>query len=283
MRSADDRVDLSATLEMWNDVLRDADAVGIRFFRSSDKAEMEWGNQLVEAALSYPSGDATYVSAVMAPLVAHVRRRGITYTAHVVDTPIVNAWATPGGHIWVTSGLLRLLKTEAELAAVLGHEIEHVDSRHCIDRYEYQMKLARVRLPHAGALVDFVRYMATASYTKYQEAEADAAGLRLTIEAGYDPSAIRDVIDRLSRMGSSRPSGRPGNVAAEVEGMVLEAAVQYLDSHPQPDDRLRRLNARLHAERRRITGRRFYVGADNYARGIPRARYQVENEWRTGV
>jgi predicted Zn-dependent protease len=242
---------------------------------------MALGRRLAEAAAADPSAEAAYVSAVMAPLAAHVRRRGITYTAHVVDTPVADAWAMPGGHIWLTSGLLQLLKTEAELAAVLGHEMEHVDSRHCIDRYEYQMKLARVGLSDAGGLVDFVRHMATAGYTKYQEAEADAAALRLTIEAGYDPSAILDVMNRFAQAQHSRRRGPPANVAAEAGEMLVEAAVHYLDSHPQPEERVARLTARLHAERRRIAGRRFYVGADNYARRIPRAQQQLDSEWRT--
>src|SRR5438309_1550737 len=83
-----------------------------------------------EMRLRLPSDDPTwtpYVNAVGQSLVPNVRRTGIAYQFHAIDSPEVNAFAVPGGQVFVFTGMLRFLKSEAELAAILGHEISHVD------------------------------------------------------------------------------------------------------------------------------------------------------------
>jgi|CXWL01.1.fsa_nt_gi predicted Zn-dependent protease len=272
--SGEERVDLSAALEVWMDVLRDVDALGTHMFRVSDADEMALGESLVGSAESTSDRTATaYVQAVLAPLAEHVRRSGISYSAHVVDLPFVNAWAMPGGHVYVTTEMLSFLHSEAELAAVIGHEIAHVDQRHCIDRYEYQLRLSRAGLEGAGALVDTVRQMAATGYSKYQEAEADVVGLGLMIDAGYDPQASVDAMRRLAALeGDEGVARRAGGIAGETGRVTVEALATFLASHPEPSTRADRLAARMHAERRRIVGRPFYMGVDNLMRRVPRAR-----------
>ena len=133
--STDERVDLSSAMELWSDLLRDTDGAGLQLTRMSDADEMRLGAELA-GAMPRPEAniavDDAYVAAVAATLTPHVRRRGIRYSVHVVDAPWVNAWALPGGHVYVTTAMLSFLQSEAELAAVLGHEIAHVDERHCV-------------------------------------------------------------------------------------------------------------------------------------------------------
>jgi predicted Zn-dependent protease len=199
----------------------------------------------------------------------------------MVDTTTINAWAMPGGRLVVTTGMMAFLQSEAELAAVLGHEIAHVDARHCIDRYEYQLALGRAGLGGAGALVDMARHMATAGYSKYQEAEADALGMRLMIDAGYDPHAAVEVMERFATQQGRDEAPRPSSVVSELGQVVAGGLGDYLASHPETRQRAHRLEARLHAERRRVAGHSFYVGVDNYTRRVPRDRDRKGTEVRT--
>ena len=115
----------------------------------------------------------------------------------LADPKTVNAFALPGGPIFITEGLLRQLKTEAELAGVLGHEIGHVIARHSSER------LAKQQLTQGllGALVvgsgdyttaqigQMVGSMINMKYGREDELESDALGIRIMAEAGYDPRA----------------------------------------------------------------------------------------------
>ena len=106
-RSSLSDVDLSAAMELWGDVLRDADEVGLHVTRASDAEEMRLGATLATrtgAMWIDSSADAARVQRVGRALTPHVRRRGIAYTFHLVEHAAHNAWAVPGGHIYVTSG-----------------------------------------------------------------------------------------------------------------------------------------------------------------------------------
>ena len=128
------------------------------------------------------------------------------FSFHVLADPrTVNAFALPGGPIFITEGLLRLLKSEAELAGVLGHEIGHVIARHSSER------LAKQQLTQGllGALVvgsgdyttaqigQVVGNMINMSYGREDELESDALGIRIMAEAGYDPRALVRVMEVL--------------------------------------------------------------------------------------
>ena len=146
--TADPDVSLSSLVELWSDALRDADQVGMKLTRVSDAEEMRIGSDLARGITeTEDEADTAYVKAVAQPLLAHVRRQGIHYEFHVIESPQINAFALPGGQIFVMRGLLDFVDSEAELAAVLGHEISHVDLRHCIERYQYEAKLEKAGLP----------------------------------------------------------------------------------------------------------------------------------------
>ncbi len=154
------------------------------------------------------------------------------FSFHVLADPrTVNAFALPGGPIFVTEGLLRLLKTEAELAGVLGHEIGHVIARHSSER------LAKQQLTQGllGALVvgsgdyttaqigQVVGSMINMSYGREDELESDALGVRIMAEAGYDPRAMMRVMEVLAKAsgGSRQP--------------------EFTSTHPAPENRSARI------------------------------------------
>ena len=163
----------------------------------------------------------------------------------LADPRTVNAFALPGGPIFITEGLLRLLKTEAELAGVLGHEIGHVIARHSSER------LAKQQLTQGllGALVvgsgdyttaqigQVVGSMINMSYGREDELESDSLGVRLMAEAGYDPRAMMRVMEVLatSSGGSRQPEFMSTHPAPENRSARIKEAIakQFPDGVPQ--------------------------------------------------
>jgi predicted Zn-dependent protease len=154
------------------------------------------------------------------------------FSFHVLADPkTVNAFALPGGPVFITEGLLRLPKSEAELAGVLGHEIGHVIARHSSER------LAKQQLTQGllGALVvgsgDFttaqigqvVGSMINMSYGREDEIESDTLGIRIMSEAGYDPRGMIRVMEVLAKAsgGSRQP--------------------EFMSTHPAPENRSERI------------------------------------------
>src|SRR5258707_3771 len=152
------RGNFSPAMELWSDVLRDADDFGLQLTRVSAHDETELGDSIANGIAAQHNGQsafAPYLTAVGNSLARHTSRKGITYKFHVVQSSEINAFAVPGGHVFVTTGMLAFLHSEAELAGVLGHEISHIDLRHCIDQYQYQLALRRVGAEPLGEVVDF--------------------------------------------------------------------------------------------------------------------------------
>ena len=276
-------VTFSSVLEIWADVLRDADQFGLQLTRVSDREEMQVGRDIARSMAAWwreSPEKARYVSAVGATLLPHVHRKGIRYEFHVIESDMINAFALPGGHIFVTTGMLEFLQSEAELAAVLGHEISHVDLRHPIERFQYELALRKVKAGELGALADVARRLLTIGYNKYQEFEADAQGIRVSIEAGYDPNAGAAVFTRLIERSGERTPPRARTPVGEVAQAVEQAMGSYLRSHPPSDERVRRLNRLVAKNRRRLSGRVVYVGAENYRVRIPRTQQEFPQEHR---
>src|SRR5258708_13299086 len=196
--TADPDVSLSSLVELWSDALRDADQVGMKVRGVSDAEGMRIGSDLARGITETEDGaDTAYVKAVAQPMLAHVRRQGIHYEFHVIESPQINAFALPGGQIFVMRGLLDFVESEAELSAVLGHEISHVDLRHCIERYQYEAKLKKAGVPELGSIVEMAHRLVTLGFTPQQELDADALGQTLSVEAGYKPGARRDPFQRM--------------------------------------------------------------------------------------
>jgi len=148
----------------------------------------------------------------------------------VIDDPTPNAFALPGGYVGVNSGLFQVVEDENQLAAVIGHEIGHVAARHHAERMSREALVQTGVSTVAGGtgLADVMAAGATLGlilpFTRDQESEADAIGLRYMAQAGYDPRAALQVWRNFQRLGGS---GGP----------------QFLATHPAPAERLKRLEA----------------------------------------
>jgi predicted Zn-dependent protease len=189
----------------------------------------------------------SYLNEVGQRLVALGDIRGYRYSFKVVNRPEPNAFALPGGHIYVTRGLLALVNNEAELAGVLGHEIAHVNQRHIAKQLTravgYQiLALGIVALTAAnpgtrgsvGAAVATMQgLMATimTGYSRDLEAEADEVGMRTAARTGYDPGAVAGFMramrtyERLTGQGyhafQDHPATNERVVKAETQAELL--------------------------------------------------------------
>jgi predicted Zn-dependent protease len=155
-----------------------------------------------------------YVNEVGQRLVKVSDRSDIPYEFHVVDSPILNAFALPGGYIYITRGLLAELENEAQLASVLGHETGHVCARHGVTQLSeelgYQLLTlaalaapgTREMAPVSAALFQSI----TLGYSREKESQADAMGLTYMYRAGYDPMEMPAFLAHLSRMAQG-PGG----------------------------------------------------------------------------
>ncbi|HVN27020.1 MAG TPA: M48 family metalloprotease [Candidatus Binataceae bacterium] len=183
---------------------------------------------------------AAYVSKVGDSLAAKSERKDITYTFTVLDSPIVNAMALPGGYIYITRGLLALASSEAELAGVLGHEIGHVTGLHHAQRQSRQTVagVAGLGVTVLGAIAGLPIGQQTqmlagaflASYTRDQEYEADLLGIRYMNAAGYDPKAMATFLDKLNAWTTLQET---------ILGRDSKDQLDYLATHPNTQDRVR--------------------------------------------
>lgn len=203
--------------------------------------ENELGEQLakeIEAELSMHPDDEVqrYVSRLGDRLVRAARKRGevpkgIDFTFHVVDDDEqVNAFAIPGGGIYVYSGLLKAAESEAEVAGVLAHEIAHVTERHVAERLVAAYGLSALASLALGENPNLLAQLATQvvgtgvllKYSRDHEAEADARAIPFLVLAGYNPVGLVTFFDRMAKAAGPTP-----------------AAFELLQSHPAPETRIR--------------------------------------------
>ena len=187
----------------------------------------------------------SYVAQLGARLAQFSPRRDVRYEFHAVDMEETNAFALPGGYVYVSRGLLALANSEDELAGVVGHEIGHVAARHSAQR-QTRAQVAGIGATLAtigaailggGELAQGVGQLAQtgaqgwlASHSRDQERQSDDIGQRLAAQAGYDPAAISRFLGALGR---------------EMELRLGEKRrPTFLDSHPSSDERVRDTLAR---------------------------------------
>jgi len=282
--TTDPVVSLESLTELWSDTLRDTDQIGMKVTRVSDADEMRIGAELANLVGQFGPEDPAaqpYVSAVGQIVAQHVSRRGIHYQFHVVNSSVINAFALPGGQIFVTSGMLNFVESEAELAAILGHEISHVDLRHCIERYQYEAKLNKAGMPDIGQIVEIAHRLATFSFAQYQESDADAQGERMSIESGYDPEAAAALFRRMRTHLGERSRTPATTPSSEIGQSVGDALSSFFRTHPPSEERARDLDAIVGRQRPALKGKSFYVGRQNAAERTPRSARDYPGEYRT--
>jgi predicted Zn-dependent protease len=283
MGSLEHQIGFDSVREIWGDLVRDADQVAMKAAPVSIPQEVALGQKLSAAMKDSWQEDgelSTYVTAIGQQFLPALRRGQMPYHFHVVDSPQVNAFALPGGEIYVFRGLLEFVETEAELAAVIGHEMAHVDLKHCLDHYRYQLALQNAGAGELGQVVDLSRRLATVSYTQFQEVEADAEGWKLAVSASYDPDAAANLFERMGKVFEGKVTAHQRNPAGELIKASASVLTDYFRSHPRSADRAQRLSELTRSHYLSLTGKQFYEGRKNLAKHIPLSEKAFDNEWR---
>lgn len=177
-----------------------------------------------------------YVSGVGARVAKDTERPEVEYKFFLLDSPVVNAFALPGGYVYVTRGLLAVANSEAQLAGVLAHEIGHVTARHSAERYSHGVAASLGAALLSAALGSNTAAQAAtigsqlylSSYSRSQESQADELGIRYLHRAGYDPDAMAQFLESLDRYSAfeNQEAGRQ------------DTSASYFSTHPQTKDRV---------------------------------------------
>jgi predicted Zn-dependent protease len=188
--------------------------------------EQRMGDRLAATVIVDPLKDPAaqpYVSRVGARVAAKARRKEVAYRFTVLEDAANNAFALPGGHIYLNTGLLSFVRSEDELAMVLGHEISHVELRHTAP--------------------NLLKSVMSLGYSKYQEFDADEAGMRLAAAAGYDPKAAVTLFRRLTAQSpAGMSSHKPRSPVHEASDVLKDTLGGYWESHPAAEERTRRVS-----------------------------------------
>ncbi|WP_239125134.1 M48 family metallopeptidase [Leptolyngbya sp. CCY15150] len=209
----------------------------IQLSNMSDSQEVQIGGQINEQLVTQQFSLYTnqsvnaYIDEIGQALVPYSDRSDIPYVFQVVDDEQVNAFATMGGYVYVTTGLIEEADNEAELASVIGHEIGHIVGRHAVKQMRERAIAAGVAsaagLDRNTAVAIGVELAINRPNSRQDEYEADELGLANLVEAGYAPSAMVSFMEKLLG-GGSVPT--------------------FLSTHPNTADRIERLNGMIDTE-----------------------------------
>ncbi len=225
----------------WRDLLRGGIRIvqGVQLSNMSPKQEMELGSQinaqLLRSELKLYDDDPellAYINDIGQRLAEESDRPELDYTFQVVDSDQINAYATVGGYTYITTGLLKLARNEAEVAGVIGHEIGHIEGKHLITQMSREAWRAGL-MSAAGvdrnrAVQIGVELAVRRPRSRDNEYDSDLRGLRIMREAGYAESGMVSFMEKLASKGGAPPT--------------------FLSTHPHGSDRVAALERNLNAE-----------------------------------
>jgi beta-barrel assembly-enhancing protease len=247
-------VSANAIVDMIADAQHDLARIPMHFTRLSDEQEIAIGKQL---AANYsgqwmkltPEEEALekYVRRVGGAVAVHAHRH-LPYSFHLIaDHNMINAFSLPGGPVYIGEGMLDQMETEDELAVILGHEVEHIDHYHCIERLQVEAKLKDLNLEVVGLILQMPLQFWQAGYQKDEEFEADREGVRLAVEAGYSPYGAVTIFTRLSKLCDEYVI-HARSPEQELSELAIQSLTGYFRSHPLPSERLAQINGLIAEE-----------------------------------
>ena len=206
-------------------------------------------------------------------------RPDLTYHFRILDSPVVNAFAVPGGYLYFTRGILAQFNNEAELIGVLGHEMGHVTARHTVSQQSKQ-QLGQLLL--IGGMIasedfrDFAPYafqgmqLLFLKYSRDAERQSDRLGVEYAAKLDYDPQQMANFFNTLSRMSAT---DGPGGIPT------------FLSTHPDPGDRYRTVTRQAEEWKQKLENDKWLVEEDRYLRMIegmvygedPRQGFEEDN------
>ena len=230
------------------------------------KAEIQFGREvgariLGQYALYESDKLSRYVNLVAGALAMNAGRPEITFRVAVLKTDTINAYAAPGGYIFVTKGAIEQMEDEAELAAVIAHEMAHITGKHIVKELDITgaddsaaSGLTKMvggagdpaRAAFAGMVDKAVGILFERGYKKEDEKDADMTAVVFMALSGYDPSAMTGYFERIKQARG----GKPGNTE------ILNK------THPSFDERISIINKTIEAEG--LDGQEYTKGGNRF-------------------
>lgn len=236
----------------------------------SEAQELEIGQQMHGEVIKTMGeyGDPAlreYVQRIGTQLASHSHRPNLPWQFTIVNAPAINAFALPGGYVYITRGILPYLDNEAELAGVLGHEIGHVTARHAAQAYtratggELALLGLGIFVPAArpfGQLGEMGLSVLFLKNSRNDELQADKLGAEYSAKNGWDPAGVEGLLNTLARVDTATDSRGVPN---------------WLETHPQPADRVERVSATI--AQLKTGPERYRVDRDEYLRRVDGVLY----------
>ncbi len=233
----------------------------------SEADEIRLGQQsdaeVVQVYGLYPDAQLeSYLNDLGQKLVRVSHRPNLKFTFRLLDSPVINAFAIPGGYVYITRGILAYLNSEAELAGVMGHEIGHVTARHSAQQYT-KAQLAQLGLGLGASfsetfrkisgLAEFGLNLLFLKFSRDDERQADALGVEYSTKVGYDATHMANFFVTLQKMSAESPQfGLP----------------DWFSTHPNPAERVKKIRALAREWQKKVGGSSFKIERNRYLRKI---------------
>jgi len=233
----------------------------------SESDEIRLGRQTdVQIAQSYGLYEdpelAAYIESLGERMVKVSHRAELPFAFKVLDSPVVNAFAVPGGYVYLTRGILSYCNSEAELAGVMGHEIGHVTARHSAQQYsraqlaQLGLGLGAILSESFGQLAGLAQFGVSTLFLKFSrdnERQADNLGVEYATKVGLDAKQMANFFETLERLNPpSDRSGLPG----------------WFSTHPNPEDRIGAVQRKAREWAQRLGSPNFQVNREAYLHQI---------------
>jgi len=213
------------------------------------EVEKQMGGRVADQLLQ------NYVDSVGQKLARVSHKPDLQYHFVALESETLNAFALPGGYVFITSGMLKKLATEAQLAGILSHEITHIVTRHSSANMSREIGISILlsavisdKTPQ-GVLTaaDLTRQILGLQYSRQQEQEADSGGLDYMFSAGYNPYGMVETVQMLENEQKQRP-------------------IEFLSTHPAPQNRIVYLTENIRTKYHDFEGLR--TGKEDYHRAV---------------
>lgn len=189
--------------DLFSQVARESENAFLDQFPVSLTDEMELGAEIHDAmlkefSLAAAGSESRKIEKILDRLTPHVQRSGMVYQIFLVEESSANAFSIPGGYIYVTTGLMDFVESTDELAFVIGHEVAHIDRKHCVRKYQ-KLALGKALLQDFGVMAANFQILLSTPFGQVDEYEADKYGAKFADKAGYDAHRGKDFFSKLKQ------------------------------------------------------------------------------------
>lgn len=228
--------------------------------------EKEYGEVIakeLDCSMSDKGTDYIYLNNIIGYL-SQYAKKPFKYRIYVDDYEgVPNAYALPGGIIVISRILLTVLKSEAEVASVIGHEMGHIELSHCFDAVKYELLMRKIENAPLGQLADIaVALFMRHSFSKTQENEADEYAYSLILQTQYDPFCVGNAFRSLNLWDEKYGDNRTSNNEADF-------IRDYFLSHPPLELRREKFSERAQIWWKRHSKEKRFLGEENLKQRIP--------------